>query len=198
MGLCPLFVFQGTQLRHELDEHRRGCATRRSAWRGATGSRSSTCSSGASRSAWCCGSSSTGRTTGGVETPGGRASAIEDCQRVSQDLSALLDVEDELGERRSASVHARGFVAGLDRPLRHEADYRRFAGRLAKIVTSEPIERPERVRRTARRRRGRRGRCSRKDGERTGCRSTGSSAGNSRWSSDARSRQRPGLATTDN
>ena len=30
---------------------------------------------------------------------------------------------------------------GLDRPLRHEADYRRFAGRLARIVTSEPIER---------------------------------------------------------
>jgi ribosome maturation factor RimP len=29
---------------------------------------------------------------------------------------------------------------GLDRPLRHEADYRRFAGRLAKLVTTEPIE----------------------------------------------------------
>jgi ribosome maturation factor RimP len=29
----------------------------------------------------------------------------------------------------------------MDRPLRGEADYRRFAGRLAKIVTIEPIER---------------------------------------------------------
>ena len=28
---------------------------------------------------------------------------------------------------------------GLDRPLRHEADYRRFAGRLAKVVTTAPI-----------------------------------------------------------
>ncbi len=28
---------------------------------------------------------------------------------------------------------------GLDRPLRHEADYRRFAGRLAKVVTTLPI-----------------------------------------------------------
>jgi ribosome maturation factor RimP len=28
---------------------------------------------------------------------------------------------------------------GLDRPLRHEADYRRFAGRLAKLVTLEPV-----------------------------------------------------------
>ena len=30
---------------------------------------------------------------------------------------------------------------GLDRPLRSAADYRRFSGRLAKIVTTEPIER---------------------------------------------------------
>ena len=29
---------------------------------------------------------------------------------------------------------------GLDRPLRGEADYRRFTGRLAKIVTSEPVD----------------------------------------------------------
>jgi ribosome maturation factor RimP len=29
---------------------------------------------------------------------------------------------------------------GLDRPLRGEADYRRFTGRLAKIVTSAPVD----------------------------------------------------------
>jgi ribosome maturation factor RimP len=29
---------------------------------------------------------------------------------------------------------------GLDRPLRHAADYRRFTGRLAKLVASEPID----------------------------------------------------------
>lgn len=67
---------------------------------------------------------------------------IEDCQRVSHDLSALLDVEDEfgqddLGEKYTLEVSS----PGLDRPLRHEADYRRFAGRLAKIVTTEPVER---------------------------------------------------------
>ena len=66
---------------------------------------------------------------------------IEDCQRVSHDLSAMLDVEDEfvqdLGEKYTLEVSS----PGLDRPLRHEADYRRFAGRLAKIVTTEPIER---------------------------------------------------------
>ena len=79
--------------------------------------------------------------TGRVETPE-EAVGIEECQRVSQDLSALLDVEDEfggagLGEKYTLEVSS----PGLDRPLRSEADYRRFSGRLAKIVTTEPIER---------------------------------------------------------
>lgn len=66
---------------------------------------------------------------------------IADCQRVSQDLSALLDVEEDdldaaaLGQAYTLEVSS----PGLDRPLRHEADYRRFTGRLAKIVTSEPV-----------------------------------------------------------
>jgi ribosome maturation factor RimP len=69
------------------------------------------------------------------------AVGIEDCQRVSQDLSAILDVEEEelgadaLGQAYTLEVSS----PGLDRPLRHEADYRRFAGRLAKLVTSEPV-----------------------------------------------------------
>jgi len=67
---------------------------------------------------------------------------IEDCQRVSQDLSALLDVEDEFGEADLAEKYTLEVSSpGLDRPLRHEADYRRFAGRLAKVVTTEPIDR---------------------------------------------------------
>jgi ribosome maturation factor RimP len=66
---------------------------------------------------------------------------IADCQRVSQDLSAILDVEDAdletgtIGHAYTLEVSS----PGLDRPLRHEADYRRFQGRLAKVVTSEPI-----------------------------------------------------------
>ena len=69
------------------------------------------------------------------------AVGIEDCQRVSQDLSALLDVEEEdlgadaLGQAYTLEVSS----PGLDRPLRHEADYRRFTGRKAKLVTSEPL-----------------------------------------------------------
>ena len=58
------------------------------------------------------------------------AVGIEECQRVSQDLSALLDVEeDELGEAALEQHYTLEVSSpGLDRPLRHEADYRRFAG----------------------------------------------------------------------
>jgi ribosome maturation factor RimP len=78
---------------------------------------------------------------GGVEAPED-AVGIEDCQRVSQDLSAILDVEaDELGEGALEQRYTLEVSSpGLDRPLRHEADYRRFAGRLAKVVTTEPLE----------------------------------------------------------
>ena len=70
------------------------------------------------------------------------AVGIEDCQRVSHDLSAILDVEEgELGETALAQQYTLEVSSpGLDRPLRHEADYRRFAGRLAKVVTTEPLD----------------------------------------------------------
>ena len=78
---------------------------------------------------------------GRVETPE-EAVGIDDCQRVSHDLSALLDVEDEFGQQELGDKYTLEVSSpGLDRPLRHESDYRRFAGRLAKIVTREPIER---------------------------------------------------------
>ena len=81
------------------------------------------------------------RDAGRVETPE-EAVGIDDCQRVSHDLSALLDVEDEFGQQELGDKYTLEVSSpGLDRPLRHESDYRRFAGRLAKIVTREPIER---------------------------------------------------------
>ncbi len=76
-----------------------------------------------------------GRSPGATEEPVG----IDDCRRVSEDLSALLDVEDEaVGADRAYTLEVSS--PGLDRPLRGEADYRRFAGRLAKIVTTEPVD----------------------------------------------------------
>jgi ribosome maturation factor RimP len=61
---------------------------------------------------------------------------IEDCQRVSEDLGTVLDVEDVIGHHYTLEVSS----PGLDRPLRHADDYRRFAGCLAKIVLSEAID----------------------------------------------------------
>ena len=57
-------------------------------------------------------------------------------------MSALLDVEDEFGQEDLGETYTLEVSSpGLDRALRHENDYRRFAGRLAKIVTTEPIGR---------------------------------------------------------
>jgi ribosome maturation factor RimP len=69
------------------------------------------------------------------------AVGIEECQRVSHDLSAILDVEeDSLGEAALGQHYTLEVSSpGLDRVLRHAADYRRFAGRLARIVTSAPL-----------------------------------------------------------
>jgi ribosome maturation factor RimP len=59
-----------------------------------------------------------------------------DCERVSQQLSVIIDVED--------LIPGPGFILevsspGLDRALKSPADFERFKGRLAKISTSEPI-----------------------------------------------------------
>ena len=62
---------------------------------------------------------------------------IEDCQRVSQDLSAILDVEDAVDAAYTLEVSS----PGLERSLRDAADYERFAGRMAKIVVRDAVER---------------------------------------------------------
>jgi ribosome maturation factor RimP len=60
-----------------------------------------------------------------------------DCERVSQQLSVILDVED--------LIPGPGYVLevsspGMDRALKKAAEFERFQGRLAKIVTTEPVE----------------------------------------------------------
>ena len=62
---------------------------------------------------------------------------IEDCEQVNREMSAILDVEDPLPFAYTLEVSS----PGLDRPLRGEDDYRRFSGRLAKIVVREPVDR---------------------------------------------------------
>jgi ribosome maturation factor RimP len=76
-----------------------------------------------------------------VDRPGPAATAedsvsIEDCARVSRDLSAILDVEDAVPSAYILEVSS----PGLDRPLRKADDYQRFAGRRAKVVMREAID----------------------------------------------------------
>ena len=59
-----------------------------------------------------------------------------DCERVSQQLSVILDVEE--------LVPGPGYILdisspGMDRALKKAADFERFRGRLAKISTTEPV-----------------------------------------------------------
>jgi len=77
---------------------------------------------------------------GGTPGTGDEAVTVDDCGKVSQDVSVILDVEPELvgGIDRAYTLEVSS--PGLDRPLRDERDYRRFAGRLAKIVTTVPVE----------------------------------------------------------
>jgi len=63
--------------------------------------------------------------------------SIEDCAHVANELGTMLDVEGVVPGEYTFEVSS----PGLDRPLRHADDYRRFAGRWAKIVTSAPVER---------------------------------------------------------
>ena len=77
-----------------------------------------------------------------VDRPGPAAKpeesvSIDDCARVAEDLGTLLDVEDVIPTEYTFEVSS----PGLDRPLRTADDYRRFTGRWAKIVTSEPVQR---------------------------------------------------------
>jgi len=60
---------------------------------------------------------------------------IKDCERVSRQLEALLDVEDPIQGSYTLEVT----TPGLDRPLRGIEDFERFKGRQARVVTTERI-----------------------------------------------------------
>jgi len=62
--------------------------------------------------------------------------SVEDCAAISRDLSAVLDVEDIVPTAYTLEVSS----PGLDRPLRGADDFRRFAGRRAKLVMREAVD----------------------------------------------------------
>ena len=61
---------------------------------------------------------------------------LEELQSVSEEVSAILDAEDPIEGSYTLEVSS----PGLDRPLKGEADYRRFVGRLARLSSYEPVE----------------------------------------------------------
>jgi ribosome maturation factor RimP len=76
-----------------------------------------------------------------IDRPGPAATpeesvSIGDCATVSREMSAILDVDDPIDREYTLEVTS----PGLDRPLRHEADFRRFVGRAASIVLAEAID----------------------------------------------------------
>jgi ribosome maturation factor RimP len=60
---------------------------------------------------------------------------LEDCESLSRELSAVLDVEDPIPQAFSLEVSS----PGIDRPLRTPAHYAYFAGSEAKIQLAVPL-----------------------------------------------------------
>src|ERR1700727_366239 len=76
----------------------------------------------------------------GPQNPQGLGVTHKDCERVSEQLSVILDVEDLVpGPAYTLEVSS----PGLDRKLIKPADYERFVGRLAKISLNEPLAGPQ-------------------------------------------------------
>ena len=65
----------------------------------------------------------------------GRAITVDDCEAVSREVSATLDVNDPVSGRYTLEVSS----PGLDRPLFTLAQFARFVGKEAKIELNLPL-----------------------------------------------------------
>ena len=61
---------------------------------------------------------------------------IDNCEQVSREIEAQLDVEDPIPYPYTLEVSS----PGLDRPLKTPGDFKRFCGKTVRIVTSAPVE----------------------------------------------------------
>jgi ribosome maturation factor RimP len=61
---------------------------------------------------------------------------LEDCETVSREVAALMDVEDPIPQAYRLEVSS----PGLDRPLTKPKHYQTFLGELAKIQTHAPVK----------------------------------------------------------
>jgi ribosome maturation factor RimP len=76
-----------------------------------------------------------------AEDAGGRFT-INDCERLSKDLSPILDVEDPIDREYHLEVSS----PGIDRPLVRARDFARFIGHEARIELADLIEGRKRFR----------------------------------------------------
>ncbi|MEO8554226.1 MAG: ribosome maturation factor RimP, partial [Kofleriaceae bacterium] len=72
------------------------------------------------------------------EVPSERVSLL-DCENMSRELSAVLDVEDPIKQAYALEVGS----PGIDRPLRTAAHYRHFVGSEAKVTLGVPMQLPD-------------------------------------------------------
>ncbi len=70
-----------------------------------------------------------------VDRKDGKMIVIEDCEKVSKHVSAVLDVEDPIPEAYNLEVSS----PGVDRPLTRLKDFEKFAGFEVKIDTKNKI-----------------------------------------------------------
>lgn len=72
----------------------------------------------------------------------GEAMTVEDCEAISRQVSALLDVADPIKSAYDLEVSS----PGIDRPLMKAEDFARFKGFEAKIETTYPLDGRKRFR----------------------------------------------------
>jgi ribosome maturation factor RimP len=76
-----------------------------------------------------------------AERPDGSMN-VEDCERLSRDLSPALDAEDPIDR----AYHLEVSSPGIDRPLVRRSDFERWSGHLAKIELERPLDGRKRFR----------------------------------------------------
>lgn len=69
-----------------------------------------------------------------IEKEGGVT--IDDCESVSREVEAVLDVEDPIPSSYVLEVSS----PGLDRPLRNPEDFKKYSGRTARVITNTPLQ----------------------------------------------------------
>jgi ribosome maturation factor RimP len=77
-----------------------------------------------------------------IDRTDGGSIGLDDCERASRSIGAILDAADPIGTEYQLEVSSPGF----DRPLRTAEHFARFAGSEARIELAAPIENRRRFR----------------------------------------------------